>query len=82
MFKREAVVFVFSVFSKKKKKKDPFTTVHHHAFSYLVETEEMKMGIQTAQEACVDSLERPRPGCSAHKATPLQLYYKLKPSEK
>lgn len=42
----------------------------------------MKMGIQTAQEACVDSLERPRPGCSAHKATPLQLYCILKPSEK
>lgn len=26
-----------------------FTTVHHHAFSCLIKTEEMKMGIQTGE---------------------------------
>lgn len=46
-----------------------FTTVHHHAFSYLVETEEMKMGIQTAQEACVWTAWRDQAKLHHHKAT-------------
>lgn len=75
------VVFLFCFVFVKKNTKAYFTTVHHHAFSYLVEIEEMKMGIQTAREACVWTVWRVQAKLQSLIKQLFELFHKLKPSE-
>lgn len=59
MFKQEAVFFSL---------KNIFMTVHHHAFSCLIEKEEMKM-----EEVCVQYGGPRQCSCEVYKAKPLQI---------